>query len=83
MGDLRWKAILLPTLTAAFFPGRLYLGIHDPEGLVSTIPAIGTGLLGILAGSYIKNSDATGGSKALRLAIAGIVFIGLALVVEP
>jgi len=34
-------------LDRSIIPGRLYLGIHDPEGLVATIPAISTALLGI------------------------------------
>jgi len=59
-------------------PGKLYLGIHDPEGFVSTLPAIATGLLGILAGGFIKNSTATGNRKAFLLAIVGIIFIVLA-----
>ena len=42
-------------------------------------PAIGTGLLGILTGSYLKNKDTNGGKKALNMAVTGIVFIGLAL----
>ena len=34
-------------------PGRLYLGNHDPEGLLSTIPAIGTALLGMFTGEFL------------------------------
>jgi len=34
-------------------PGRLYLGNHDPEGLSSTIPAIGTALLGMFTGEFM------------------------------
>lgn len=36
-------------------PGRLYLGDHDPEGLMSTIPAISTALLGMFTGEFIKS----------------------------
>ncbi len=60
--------------------GKLYLGIHDPEGIVSTIPAISTGLAGILAGTFIKNKKITGSRKALRLAVVGVIFIGIALI---
>src|SRR6202012_5752474 len=60
-------------------PGHLYLGIHDPEGLCSTIPAIGTGLLGILAGQLLKNSPIAPAAKAGRLAIAGVISLALAL----
>ena len=52
--------------------------MHDPEGLFSTIPAISTGILGIMAGSLLKNKTLTPGTKALRLAIAGIIFIIIA-----
>jgi predicted acyltransferase len=37
-------------------PGRLYLNIHDPEGILNTVPAIATALLGMLTGQFILNS---------------------------
>jgi predicted acyltransferase len=79
MGDLTMEGNFASYLDRSILPGKLYLGIHDPEGIVSTIPAISTGLLGILAGSYIKNAKVSGQAKALRLAVTGIIFIGLAL----
>lgn len=36
-------------------PGKLYLKIHDPEGLFSTIPAIGTALLGMFTGEFMMS----------------------------
>ncbi|KAA9036528.1 DUF5009 domain-containing protein [Ginsengibacter hankyongi] len=79
MGDLTMQGNFASYIDRSILSGRLYLTIHDPEGLMSTIPAIGTGLLGILTGSYLKNKDTNGSKKALSMAIAGIVFIGLAL----
>jgi predicted acyltransferase len=61
-------------------PGRLYLVIHDPEGLVSTIPAIGTGLMGILTGQMLRNMPLTPSAKAMRMAIAGVISIAVALI---
>ncbi len=78
MGDLTMEGNFASYIDRNILPGKLYLGIHDPEGLMSTIPAIATGLLGILAGSFIKNRLATGQKKALQLAIAGIIFIVVA-----
>ena len=78
-GDLTMEGNFASYLDRIILPGKLYLGIHDPEGLVSTIPAIGTGLLGILAGSYLKETDINGSRKALYLAVTGIIFIGIAL----
>jgi predicted acyltransferase len=36
-------------------PGKLYLGNHDPEGFLSTIPAISTALLGMLTGEFLMS----------------------------
>jgi predicted acyltransferase len=77
-GDLTMEGNFASYIDRSIMPGRLYLTIHDPEGLVSTIPAIGTGLLGILAGNLLKNSPLSQTKKALRLAIAGIILLGLA-----
>ena len=61
---------------------RLLLGGHlwrqtktwDPEGLLSTLPAIATTLLGALAGAWLR-SNRTGGSTS-----AGFIAGGIALV---
>jgi predicted acyltransferase len=79
MGDLTMPGNFASFIDRSVIPGKLYLDIHDPEGIVSTLPAISTGLLGILTGSYIKNGAAKGTKKALTLTIAGVVFILLAL----
>ena len=77
-GDLTMQGNFASYVDRSILPGKLYLGIHDPEGLFSTIPAIGTGLLGILAGNLLKKTTLSGGQKALRLAITGIIFLALA-----
>jgi predicted acyltransferase len=78
-GDLTMEGNFASYIDRSILPGRLYLVIHDPEGLMSTIPAIGTGLLGILTGNYLKNSETNEARKALNMAIVGIIFISLAL----
>lgn len=58
-------------------PGRLYLGNHDPEGLFSTIPAIGTALLGMFTGEFMlsKYLNDKALKKVLYLVIAAIVLM--------
>jgi len=34
-------------------PGKLYRGVHDPEGIFSTVPAISTALLGMFTGEFL------------------------------
>jgi predicted acyltransferase len=77
-GDLTMQGNFASYIDRSIIPGHLYLGIHDPEGLVSTIPAIGTGLLGIITGSFLKNNPMKQTAKVLRLLIIGIIFLALA-----
>ena len=79
-GDLSMEGNFASYLDRMIIPGKLYLGIHDPEGLISTIPAIGTGLLGIIAGNFLKNGTVSQANKVLRLGGTGIVFLALAQV---
>ncbi|MEI6086898.1 MAG: DUF5009 domain-containing protein [Bacteroidota bacterium] len=77
-GDLTQAGNFASYLDRLIMPGKLYLGNHDPEGLISTIPAIGTGLLGIIVGNYLKNSIDNGSRKSLILFSAGLLFIVIA-----
>lgn len=84
-GDLSPQGNFASYVDRSILPGKLYvpfpnthINMHDPEGLFSTIPAISTGLLGILAGMLLKKPSLTPKLKALRLAIAGIIFLVLA-----
>jgi predicted acyltransferase len=72
-GDLTMEGNFASYVDRTIMPGRLYLKIHDPEGVMSTLPAISTALLGIMAGSLLKKGAMTESKKALYLFLAGIV----------
>lgn len=57
-------------------PGRLYDTYWDPEGMLSTLPAIGTCLLGVFAGLLLRRSDWDASRKLRILAICGVVGLG-------
>jgi predicted acyltransferase len=61
---------------AQWLPGRKYNGDHDPEGILSTLPAVATALLGVLAGLWLQ-SGATAVRKATTLAVAGVISLAL------
>lgn len=72
-GDLSIEGNIVSYLDRLFIPGHLYREIHDPEGLFATIPAIATGLLGILTGGMLRATTPDQKRKtALRLVIFGI-----------
>jgi len=55
--------------------GHLYEGVRDPEGLLSDIPSMGTILLGVLAGKWLRQPISLGTKAAglLGASIAGLV----------
>lgn len=61
-------------------PGVFYTGIHDPEGILSTVPAIATGLMGMMTGSLlaIDSEKLSKMKKGLILLGVGLVYLGLA-----
>jgi len=80
-GVLTMDGSLESYLDRLLLPGRLHDRIHDPEGILSTIPAIGTALLGAFTGRFLQlpSSRLTPFMKGLVMAGAGIVLLGLAL----
>jgi predicted acyltransferase len=50
----------------------LYEGTRDPEGVLSTIPAVATCLLGMLTGQWLRSARSAK-SKALGMALFGLV----------
>jgi predicted acyltransferase len=52
-------------------PGRLYQGTWDNEGILSTLPAIDTVLIGVFAGYWLRSSY-TEKEKVIWLIISGI-----------
>jgi predicted acyltransferase len=58
-------------------PGRKWDLFFDPEGLLSTLPAIVTGLLGIFAGLFLRLKQFTDLEKVRWLLGAGAVCVAL------
>ncbi|MCA1563021.1 MAG: heparan-alpha-glucosaminide N-acetyltransferase domain-containing protein [Acidobacteria bacterium] len=73
-GDLSPEGNLGAHLDRALMGGHLWKPRWDPEGLLSTVPAIATTLLGCVAGLWIQAAE-TPHRRAAVLAIAGIVGI--------
>lgn len=81
-GDLTIQTNLAGYLDRHYLPGRIYksyYGFGDNEGLLSTIPAVATTLLGVLAGHWLL-SGRNRWIKALGLAFAGLACLGLGIV---
>jgi predicted acyltransferase len=60
---------------ANYLPLRKWDGDHDPEGMLSTLPAIGTCLLGVLAGLLMRDGRWTPREKVTWLVGGGLAAV--------
>ncbi len=60
-----------------FLPGRKYDQYYDPEGILSTIPAVATCLLGVFAGLWLRNPSVPDKRKVLLLLAFGAAGVAL------
>ena len=74
-GVITMEGCLSSYIDQLLVPGKLWFVYGDNEGLLSTLPAVATTLLGALAGHWLR-SDRAGTKKAVGLFAAGIVSLG-------
>ena len=60
-----------------YLPGFKWDGAYDPEGLLSTMTAVATCLLGVFAGFLLRNPAITDQRKVVLLIVAGVVGVGM------
>jgi predicted acyltransferase len=70
-GDLSPDGNLAAWLDRLILNGHLWQETWDPEGLLSTLPAVATALLGIFTGEWLR-SDALPPERARGMVIAGV-----------
>jgi predicted acyltransferase len=76
-GDLSPAGNLSGYIDRTYLPGRIlkdYYGFGDNEGILSTIPAIVTGLLGVFAGEWLRSQRGPA-EKCFGMAAAGVVLL--------
>ncbi len=78
-GDLTKEGNIVSYFDRLFMPGRLHNIIHDPEGLLSKIPAVSTALLGIGTGLLLKTEILNPFQKIKRMLIIGFGLLILGL----
>lgn len=80
-GPFSYDGNLCGYIDRMLLPGRLcYDNYFDPEGLLSTVPAVGTALLGMMTGDYVRKGKTRGGKKVLVMFGAAAVMLVLGLV---
>ncbi len=78
-GDFSLEGNLAGWVDRNFLPGKIYqeyYGFGDNEGILSTLPAIATVLLGALAGHWLRASRSQW-TKAAGLLVAGLLCLAI------
>ena len=81
-GHLEPGANLANWVDKMYLPLRKWNGDYDPEGLLSTLPAIAGCLLGVFAGEWLK-SEMCNWHKVIYLLVAGFVCSSLGWLWNP
>ncbi|MGE3818987.1 MAG: acyltransferase family protein [Isosphaeraceae bacterium] len=79
-GDLSRPNNLAAWIDRALLPGHLYKPDYDPEGVLSTLPAIATTLIGVLAGRWLSSPARSRAERVSGLFAAGVVLTGIGTV---
>lgn len=66
---------LNPNSNLASYIDKRWLGYVDPEGILTTVPAIASVLMGVLAGHWLRDPKREGKRKAAGLGAAGAVLM--------
>ena len=81
-GGLEYSGNLVSYIDLKLLAGHLYEPAFEPEGLLSTFPAIATALLGTLAGDWLRSKRGPE-SKTIGLLSAGAALTALGLALHP
>lgn len=76
---LSFEGNLVGYVDRLLLPGKIYSGHFDPEGILSTVPAVVTAMLGMFTGEFISQNRFSGNKKALYMAAAALVMLGAGL----
>lgn len=76
-GDFAEGRNLANWFDAQFLPLRKWSGTHDPEGILSTLPAIASCLIGVLASLALRRPAARPSHHSLMLGLAGLALLAV------
>ena len=74
-GDLTRPNNLAAWVDRGLMPGHTYKADYDPEGLLSTLPAIATTLIGVLAGHWLGSARRGAAERVAGVFAAGTVLL--------
>lgn len=74
-GDYARGHNLANWIDARWLPGKVWYGDYDPEGLLSTLPAIASAVLGLFAGRLLPDPRRRPAERTRLLVLAGVALL--------
>ncbi len=74
------EGCLVGYIDRTLFPGHLLSKNFDPEGLLSTLPAIVTAMLGMFTGEFVRRDEPSGNKKTVYMLIAATIMLVICMV---
>lgn len=74
-GSLTAEGNVAAWIDQLLLPGKMHRATYDPEGLLSTIPAIATALLGIFTGEFLRSKKETAQTKTVYILFGGVILV--------
>lgn len=83
-GILTREGNIVGYIDRMIMPSHLYKkALFDPEGLLSTLPAVVTAMLGMFAGEFVRSDRFSGNRKAAYMALGAVVLLLSTCCVSP
>ncbi|PSS68534.1 transmembrane glucosamine N-acetyltransferase NagX [Shewanella algae] len=83
-GDFSAAGSINAWVDSHFLPGISYQHKpHDPEGLLSTLPAVVNALAGVFVGRFLQQQSFSAWGRVGLLCLAGLVCLGLGWLLNP
>ena len=80
-GPFSFEGNLAGYVDRLFLPGAILSGTFDPEGILSTLPAVVTAMLGMFTGEFVRipEEKIPGGRKSLYMLLAAAALLAAGL----
>ena len=80
VGSLTKEGNMVGFIDRMLIPNHIYWrGVMDPEGVLSTLPAVVTAMLGVFTGEWVLREGVSGSRKALFMLLASVVMLAVGL----
>jgi len=81
-GSLTMEGCFAGWIDRMVLPGKLtHPGVLSAQGVLSTLPAVVTAMLGVFTGEYVRNASASGERKSALMLLASVLLVAAGVLI--